>query len=115
MTKRPLDVVFFKTGMGNEPAREWLKSLSKDERQRIGEDIKAAQLGWPLGEPLVKKMEPGIWEIRTELPKRTARVFVTKTPDMLVILHGFIKKTQKTPADELAIARKRLNTARKGK
>jgi phage-related protein len=68
-----------------------------------------------LGEPLVKKLEPGIWEIRIELLNRTARVFVTKAPDMLLILHGFIKKTQKTPANELAIARKRLNTARRGK
>jgi len=114
VTKRPLDIVFFKTEVGNEPAREWLKNLSKQERQLIGEDIKAAQIGWPLGEPIVKKMEPGIWEIRTDLENRIARVFVTKSPDMLVILHGFIKKTQKTPLAELEIARKRLRTIKKG-
>lgn len=114
MTKRPLDVVFFKTEMGNEPVREWLKSLSKEEWQRIGEDIKAAQIGWPLGEPIVKKIASGIWEIRTTLENRIARVFVTKAPDMLVILHGFIKKTQKTPLPELEIARRRLKTAKRG-
>jgi len=59
-------------------------------------------------------MEPGIWEIRTDLENRIARVFVTKSPDMLVILHGFIKKTQKTPLAELEIARKRLRTIKKG-
>ncbi len=115
VTKRPLDIVFFKTEMGNEPVREWLKNLSKEERQLIGEDIKAAQIGWPLGEPMVKKMEPGIWEIGTDLENRIARVFVTKSPDRLVILHGFIKKTQKTPLAELEIARKRLRTVKKGK
>ena len=115
MTKRPLDIVFFKTDAGNEPAREWLRSLPKEEKKLIGEDIKVAQIGWPLGEPIVKKMEPGIWEIRTELKNRIARVFVTKSPDKLVILHGFIKKTQKTPTTELAIARKRFQIIKKGK
>ena len=106
---------FFKTEIGNEPARDWLKGLSKEEKRLIGEDIKTAQIGWPLGEPIVKKMEAGIWEIRTELKNRIARVFVTKGPDRLVILHGFIKKTQKTPLAELEIARKRLKTLKKGK
>jgi len=114
MTKRPLDVVFFKTDTGTEPVREWLKRLTKEERKLIGEDIKVAQIGWPLGEPIVKKMEPGIWEIRTDLQNKIARVFVTKTPDKLVLLHGFIKKTQKTPPAELEKARKRLNAAKKG-
>ena len=114
MTKRPLDVIFFKTDMGNEPAREWLKSLSKDERRLIGEDIKTAQIGWPLGEPTVKKLESGIWEIRTDLENRIARVLLTKSPDALVILHGFIKKSRKTPKDDLETARKRLKIAKKG-
>jgi len=89
--------------------------LTKGERKRIGEDIKAVQIGWPLGEPIVKKMESGIWEIRTDLKNRIARIFVTKAPDKLVILHGFIKKTQKTPPSELEVARKRLQIAKKGK
>jgi phage-related protein len=115
VTKRPLDIVFFRTEMGNEPAREWLKGLPKEERQLLGEDIKTAQIGWPLGDPIVKKIEPGIWEIRTYLENRIARVFVTKGPDMLVILHGFIKKSQRTPLAELEIARKRLRMVKKGK
>jgi phage-related protein len=115
VTKRPLDIVFFKTEMGNEPTREWLKSLPKEERVLLGEDIKTAQIVWPLGEPIVKKIEPGIWEIRTYLDTRIARVFVTKGVDRLVILHGFIKKSQKTPLAELEVARKRLRMVKKGK
>jgi Phage-related protein len=114
VTKRPLDVVFFKTEAGNEPAREWLKSLAKEEKLLIGEDIKAAQFVWPLGEPIVKKLEAGIWEIRTNLKNRISRVFVTKSPDRLIILHGFIKKSMKTPKSDLEITRNRLNAARKG-
>jgi len=58
-------------------------------------------------------MESGIWEIRTYLQNKIARIFVTKTPDKLILLHGFIKKTQKTPPDELEKARKILKTAKK--
>jgi phage-related protein len=60
-------------------------------------------------------MEAGIWEIRTKLKNRIARVFVTKAPDKIVLLHGFIKKTQKTPATELEVARKRFQIIKKGK
>jgi len=86
VTKRPLVIVFFKIDMGNEPAREWLKSLTREERQLLGEDIKTAQIG-----------------------------FFTKGPDMLVILHGFIKKSQITPLAELKITRKRLSSMAKYK
>ena len=56
-----LTVVFYKTGGGNEPVREWLKGLKREDRKTIGEDIKTVQFGWPLGMPLIRKVEPGIW------------------------------------------------------
>ena len=59
-----LKVVFFRTSRGNEPVREWLKSLRTEEKQIIGEDIKTVQFGWPLGMPLVRKLQPGLWEVR---------------------------------------------------
>jgi hypothetical protein len=52
-----LDVVFYKTQAGNEPVREWLKSLPPEDRRIIGEDIKTAQYGWPLGILLIRKLE----------------------------------------------------------
>ncbi len=86
----------------------------KEEKRLIGEDIKAAQFVWPLGEPTVKKLEPGIWEIRTNLKNKIARVLVAKSPDKLIILHGFINKSMKTPQSDLEIARNRLKAAKKG-
>ena len=59
--KKPiLNVVFYKNEAGNEPVREWLKDLPKEDRQTIGEDIKTAQYGWPLGMPLIRKIERGL-------------------------------------------------------
>lgn len=103
-----LRVVFFKTGRGNEPVREWLKSLPLEEKRIIGEDIKTVQFGWPLGMPVVRKMEPGLWEVRSRLPGRIARVLFTVKGDLIILLHGFIKKSDKTPLDDLSLARQRL-------
>jgi phage-related protein len=106
--ERPLGVKFYQASSGQEPVREWLKGLSIEDKKLIGEDIKTGQFGWPLGMPLVKKMEKDIWEIRTRLKDRISRVLLTKHGSNLVLLHGFIKKTQKTPSKDLDLARKRL-------
>lgn len=102
-----LQVNFFKTHSGKEPVREWLKSLVKAEKKIIGEDIKTVQFGWPLGMPLVRKLDIGIWEVRSELDNRIARVLFTVHENTMVLLHGFIKKSQKTPKGDLEIAKKR--------
>ena len=102
-------VKFFRTPSGNEPVREWLKSLLPEDRKVIGEDIKTAQFGWPMGMPMVEKIEPGLWEIRSKnLSFGIARVFFTINDNTMILLHGFIKKSQKTPVDDLKLARKRL-------
>lgn len=108
-----LDVVFYKTDAGNEPVREWLKSLSRDDRRAIGEDIKTAQYGWPLGMPLIRKMEHGLWEVRSNTSTGIARVFFTVKDDLMILLHGFVKKSQKTPLNELDTARRRVNNLEK--
>ena len=97
-----LNVVFYRTEAGNEPVREWLKGLEQEQRKLIGEDIKTAQFGWPLGMPLIRKLEKNLWEVRSSLPDGIARVIFTVREPYLVLLRGFIKKTQKTPATELA-------------
>ena len=108
-----LDVVFYKTESGNEPVREWLKDLTKADRQAIGEDIKTAQYGWPIGMPLIRKISRGLWEVRSHVTAGIARVFFTVMNSTMILLHGFVKKSQKTPQNELDTARRRLNNLEK--
>ncbi len=109
-----LEVRFFKTETSAEPARDWLISLPKGERKLIGEDIKTVQYGWPIGMPLAKKLCKGIWEIRTNLENKISRVLFTLSGDQIFLLHGFIKKTEKTPKDDLNLAIKRMKQLEKG-
>jgi phage-related protein len=104
---RPLTVVFYKTDSGNEPVREWLKALSKEDCKVIGTDILTVQYAWPVGKPLVDNLGDGIWEVRSRLDNRIARIMFTMVDQEIVLLHGFIKKQQKTPQDELNLAKKR--------
>ena len=103
-----LSVVFFRTEAGAEPVREWLRKLTVEDRKTIGIDIKTVQYGWPLGMPLVRKMEPGLWEVRCDIADGIARVLFTAKAGQMVLLHGFVKKSQKTPDNELKTARNRL-------
>jgi phage-related protein len=108
MTGAPIiDVVFFRTESGQEPVRDWLKSLSKADKRVIGADLKTVQYGWPIGMPVVRKLEAGLREVRSHLDRRIARILFTVTDGRMILLHGFIKKSQKTPADDLALARRR--------
>ena len=103
----PLDVVFYRTGSGNEPVREWLRGLSKADKRAIGSDIKTVQYGWPIGMPVVRKLDTGLWEIRSRLDQRISRILFTVHSDTMVLLHGFIKKSQKTPKEDLQLAKDR--------
>ena len=102
-----MQVVFYKTETGNEPVREWLKSLSRADRKTIGEDIKTVQLGWPLGMPMVRKLDRNLWEVRSTIEKRIDRVLFTMDEDIMVLLHGFIKKSEKTSKNDLKLAQTR--------
>jgi phage-related protein len=105
---RKIPLIFFRTGGGTEPVREWLKELPEAERQAVGKDLLRAQWRWPVGMPLCRPMGSGLWEIRANLPtKRTARVLLCLYREHLVALHGFVKKTRATPDEDLALARKR--------
>ena len=110
-----MPVKFYRTGTGREPVREWLLGLGREDKKAIGEDIKTVQFGWPLGKPLVEKLARDIWEVRTDLDQRIARVLFTIHGELIVLLHGFIKKTQKTPPQDLAVARRRLRGLRGGR
>jgi phage-related protein len=107
-----LSVRFFVTDAGSEPVREWLKGLSAQDRKTIGEDIKTVQFGWPLGMPLVDHLEGDIWEVRIKLDNRIARVLFVIDNHTMILLHGFIKKSQKTPKPEIDLAKQRLKALR---
>ncbi|OAI06973.1 MULTISPECIES: type II toxin-antitoxin system RelE/ParE family toxin [Methylomonas] len=107
-----LSVRFFATEAGSEPVREWLKALSAQDRKTIGEDIKTVQFGWPLGMPLVDYLEGDIWDVRIKLDNRIARVLFVIVNQTMILLHGFIKKNQKTPKPELDLAKQRLKALR---
>src|SRR4029077_3756291 len=99
---KKIPLVFFRTLVGNEPVRDWLKELPEGERQSIGSDLLRAQWRWPVGMPLCRALGGGLWEVRTDLPtNRTARVLICFCGEHLVALHGFIKKTRVTPNEDL--------------
>lgn len=106
--RKKLRAVFYCTDSGNEPVREWLKALTKTDKKMIGEDIKTVQFGWPLGMPLVRSLGDGLWEIRIKLSeRRIARIIFFMDDNSMVLVTGFIKKSQKTSKTELDLAIKR--------
>jgi phage-related protein len=109
-----LGVVFYRTSAGSEPVREWLLGLGRDDRRTVGCDIKTAQYGWPLGMPLIRKLEPGLWEVRSHVAGGIARVIFTVDNGVMVLVHGFVKKAQKTPVADLKVARRRHSNLRNG-
>ena len=113
MSKPTLDVRFFKSDAGNEPVREWLQSLTATEKKTIGEDVKTVQYGWPLGMPLVAHLGSDIWEVRIRLETRIVRILFALDGHTMVLLHGFIKKQQKTPKPDLDLAIERLKRLRR--
>ncbi|MBI2792320.1 MAG: type II toxin-antitoxin system RelE/ParE family toxin [Gammaproteobacteria bacterium] len=109
MKFKGLNAVFYKSGTGNEPVRAWLQSLSKEDKKILGEDIKTVQLGWPLGMPLVRSLGDSLWEVRSSLEtNRIARVVFFMHDNSIILLHGFIKKSQKTPQTDIDLAKKRM-------
>lgn len=112
MISPTLAVRFFRSSQGNEPVRDWLRSLSAADRKLVGEEIRTVQIGWPIGMPVVRKLETDLWEIRVRVKDGIARVLFTVETQEAILLHGFIKKSQKIPADELHTAQVRLKQLR---
>jgi phage-related protein len=109
-----LDAVFFRSKVGNEPVREWLKSLAKEQRKAIGEDIAYVQFKWPIGKPRVDHLRGAVWEVRSSLDNRIARTLFAVAGGQIVLLHGFIKKTQRTPDSDIELALKRFKEWQRG-
>ncbi len=99
---------FYRSDSGREPVREWLKGLDREDRKVIGEDIKDVEFSWPIGMPLVGSLGRDLWEVRSSLSRgRIARVLFCVKGEHMVLLHGFMKKTQKTPKHDIDLALKR--------
>jgi phage-related protein len=103
-----IPVRFYRTSSGIGPVLEWLRDLPKEDRRVLGIDLMRVQVGWPIGMPLARSLGDGLWEMRSTLPsRRIARLLLCFHEGVIVVLHGFVKKTQKTPPDDLELARKR--------
>ena len=105
---RKIPVVFYRTRSGVEIVRDWLRGLEEADCHAIGMDLMRVQYRYPVGMPLCRALGDGLWEIRSSLPSnRIARVLFSLHQGRILALHGFIKKTQKIPDEDLALARKR--------
>lgn len=103
-----LPAAFYRSPLGNEPVRDWLKGLDPADRKIVGDDIRLVEFGWPLGMPLCRALGLGLWEVRSDVTDgKIARVIFCVVKERMVLLHGFIKKSQKTPKTALDLARKR--------
>ena len=99
---------FYETPSGRTPVREWIRSLDDEDRKIIGEDIKYIEFGWPVGMPACRPLGDGLWEVRSDITQgRISRVLFCIDGGRMVLLHGFVKKTQKTPAADRKLALKR--------
>ena len=106
--EKKLQVEFFKTEQNNEPVRDFLKALSPDDKKSVGADIMAVEMLWPIGYPTVRKLDTDLWEVRSSISdKRICRVLFTISGKRMILLHAFIKKTQKTPKDDMELGKKR--------
>ena len=100
---------FYRTPAGTEPVRNWLTALPPEDRREIGQDIATVEYGWPVGMPVCRPLGQGLWEVRSNLPgNRTGRLLFCVARGHMVLLHAFVKKTQRTPDEDLTLARKRM-------
>lgn len=110
---KKIEAYFYKSDTGKEPVKEWLIDLEREDRRTIGKDIQKIEFGWPIGMPYSRNLEKGLYEVRSNISDgRIARVLFCIQRNQMILLHGFIKKTQATPDKEKEIARKRMKGAK---
>ena len=111
---KKLPSAFYRTAQGALPVRNFLMELPREDRRIIGNDIATVEYGWPIGKPTCAPIGLGLWEVRSNLPsKRIARILFTVHEGEMILLHGFVKKTQKTPQDVIETARTRMKEVKK--
>ena len=105
---RKIPLIFYRNRAGAEPVLDWLRGLPAEERKEVGRDLMRVQWRWPVGMPLCRSLGGGLWEVRSNLPGCIARVMFCIHDGSIVALHGFTKKTQKTPKADLDLAKRRM-------
>jgi phage-related protein len=96
------------TAAGRSVVLDWLRSLADPDRAIVGQDLMRVQFRWPVGMPLCRPLGDGLWEVRSDCSgNRIARLLFCIADGRIVVLHGFIKKTQKTPDEVMNLARRR--------
>jgi len=103
-----LQAIFFETESGNQPVRDFLLGRTREDKKEIGSDIFTVQKRFPLGLPLVEKLDADLWEVRSHISDGICRIFFTVYNETIVLLHGFVKKSQKIPSREIKKAKERL-------
>ena len=105
---KKLQARFYATGADRKPVREWLLDISEDDRRIVGKDIQKVEFGWPIGMPYCRPLGHGLWEVRSNLTAgKIGRVIFSVVEGEIILLHGFVKKTQKTPPQDIELALKR--------
>ena len=105
---KKIETYFYQNLSGKEPVREFLQDFTKEDKKIIGCDIKTVEYGWPIGIPVCKPLGGGLYEVRSTVSAgREVRVIFCIEASQMILLHGFIKKSQKTPEKDLELARKR--------
>jgi phage-related protein len=113
--EKSLSVAFFRSKSGAEPVKQWLQGLPREDRQRVGQELRLVEMGWPMGMPLCRPLGDGLWEVRCSLGgNRIARVLFCIAEGSMILLHGFMKKTRKTPDDALNLAKARKKEVERG-
>ncbi len=105
---KKIETYFYQNNSGREPVREFLQEFSKEDKRIIGGDIKTIEYGWPIGMAVCKPLGNGLYEVRSTISsKREIRIIFYIRSNQMILLHGFIKKSQKTPDKELELSKKR--------
>jgi phage-related protein len=103
-----LPAKFYISSTGRNPVREWILELPAGDRMTVGKDIQKVEFGWPIGRPYCAPLGDGLWEVRCDLDSnRIARVIFCLKGGHMILLHAFIKKTQKIPPQDIDLALKR--------
>lgn len=112
---KKLPAFFYRLDSGKEPVREFLLDLGKPDSATIGSDIKTVEMGWPVGMPVCKPLGSGLWEVRSDISGgRIARIIFCIHEERMGLLHGFVKKTQRTPKPDLDLAKTRMADLKRG-
>lgn len=106
-----MDIELYSTKAGEEVVADYLNSLPSKDLAKVMRDIELlGEYGTALHEPQTKHIDGAIWELRTKFSTNIYRIFYfIRQNNKIVLLHGFTKKTQRTPQREIDLAKKRMD------